>query len=203
MLMSLRGLQWSSSHSGVLGLLVNLPRLGCRKQLGGASCMRMGPNESNEVKFFKRSSNANFGFDIADYELVEEVLPYRRDHCRLIARVPSPSTDGGYCRFKAGNKKLQDEPRSGRTTAISFDEPRNLAERYFVASLGCSQSLVSNGLRSLEMVKKLGSSWNLPFRTAAGQHDNYCRGLLSSAAKTGRQDPQGAPEARKRSPAAR
>ncbi|KAK6748143.1 hypothetical protein RB195_001019 [Necator americanus] len=192
--MSLRGLQWSSSHSGVLGLLVNLPRLGCRKQLGGASCMRMGPNESNEVKFFKRSSNANFGFDIADYELVEVFgteAPFER------------SVSACFQRFKAGNKKLQDEPRSGRTTAISFDEPRNLAERYFVASLGCSQSLVSNGLRSLEMVKKLGSSWNLPFRTAAGQHDNYCRGLLSSAAKTGRQDPQGAPEARKRSPAAR
>ncbi|KAK6751598.1 hypothetical protein RB195_003172 [Necator americanus] len=30
----------------------------------------------------------------------------------------------------------------------------------------------------------------------AGQHDSYCRGLLRSTAKTGRQDPQGAIEAR-------
>ncbi|ETN77849.1 hypothetical protein NECAME_10749 [Necator americanus] len=47
--------------------------------------------------------------------------------------------------FKAGNKKVEDEPRSGRPTAISFDELKNLAEqhpyegvRYFAASLGCS-----------------------------------------------------------------
>ncbi|KAK6761394.1 hypothetical protein RB195_022452 [Necator americanus] len=60
-------------------------------------------------------------------------------------------------RFKPGNKKLEDEPRSA--TAISFDELKNLAEqhpyegvRYFAASLGCSLSTVSNGLRSLGMV---------------------------------------------------
>ncbi|KAK6743877.1 hypothetical protein RB195_010897 [Necator americanus] len=48
-------------------------------------------------------------------------------------------------------------------TAISFDELKNLtkqhpyeAVRYFAASLGCSLSNVSNGLRSLGMVKKLG-----------------------------------------------
>ncbi|ETN74563.1 hypothetical protein NECAME_12906 [Necator americanus] len=33
-------------------------------------------------------------------------------------------------RFKAGNKKLEDEPRSGRPTAISFDELKNLAEQH-------------------------------------------------------------------------
>ncbi|KAK6765204.1 hypothetical protein RB195_025230 [Necator americanus] len=61
------------------------------------------------------------------------------------------------------NKKLEDEPRSGRPTAISVDELKNLAEqhpyegvRYFAASLGCSLSTVSNGLRFLRMVKKLG-----------------------------------------------
>ncbi|KAK6762446.1 hypothetical protein RB195_023242 [Necator americanus] len=67
-------------------------------------------------------------------------------------------------RFKAGNKKLEDEPRSGRPTAISFDELKNLAEqehpyegvRYFAASLGCSLSTVSNELRSFGMVNKLG-----------------------------------------------
>ncbi|KAK6757090.1 hypothetical protein RB195_015113 [Necator americanus] len=66
-------------------------------------------------------------------------------------------------RFKAENKKIEDEPRSGRPTAISFDELNNLAERhsnesvrYFAASLGCSLSTVSNGLRSLGVVKKLG-----------------------------------------------
>ncbi|ETN75321.1 hypothetical protein NECAME_12474 [Necator americanus] len=48
-------------------------------------------------------------------------------------------------RFKAGNEKLEGEPRSGRPTAISLDELKNLAEqhpyegvRYFAASLGCS-----------------------------------------------------------------
>ncbi|ETN80723.1 hypothetical protein NECAME_17978, partial [Necator americanus] len=33
-------------------------------------------------------------------------------------------------RFKAGNKKLEDDPRSGRPTAISFDELKNLAEQH-------------------------------------------------------------------------
>ncbi|KAK6737031.1 hypothetical protein RB195_019618 [Necator americanus] len=33
-------------------------------------------------------------------------------------------------RFKAGNKKLEDEPRSGRPTAMSFDELENLAEQH-------------------------------------------------------------------------
>ncbi|KAK6731147.1 hypothetical protein RB195_007546 [Necator americanus] len=45
--------------------------------------------------------------------------------------------------------------------------------------------------------------WEVPFRTAAGQHDSYYRGLLRSTAKTNRQDPQGAPEAQQRRPAAR
>ncbi|KAK6731968.1 hypothetical protein RB195_008050 [Necator americanus] len=181
------------------------------------------------------------------------------------------------------SQKLEDEPRSDRPTAISFDELKNLTEqhpyegvRYFAASFGCSLSTVSNGLRSLGMVKKLGqwlsyalsdgnrqrrldictqllsrirrfdwldtivtgdgkwvlyvnnihkraccagdempdpfvkseihekghaerlvgSSWNLLFRTAAGQHDSYCRGLLRSTAKTGRQDLQSDPSTR-------
>ncbi|KAK6735696.1 hypothetical protein RB195_018745 [Necator americanus] len=149
-------------------------------------------------------------------------------------------------RFKAGNKRLEDELRSGRPTAKSFDELKNLVEqhpyegmRYFAASLGCSVSTVSNGLRFLGMVKSSllsrsriidwldtivtgDEKWiicinhsrkrawwagdempDLQFRTAAGQHDGYCRGLLRSTAKTGRQDPQRAPEARQRSPAAR
>ncbi|KAK6729275.1 hypothetical protein RB195_006367 [Necator americanus] len=66
-------------------------------------------------------------------------------------------------RFKAGNKKLEDEPRYGRPTAISFDELKNLAEqhpyegvRYFAGSLGCSLSTVNYGLRSPGMVKKFG-----------------------------------------------
>ncbi|ETN74688.1 hypothetical protein NECAME_12820 [Necator americanus] len=33
-------------------------------------------------------------------------------------------------RFKARNKKFGDEPRSGRPTAISFDELKNLAEQH-------------------------------------------------------------------------
>ncbi|KAK6749653.1 hypothetical protein RB195_001953 [Necator americanus] len=59
-------------------------------------------------------------------------------------------------RFRAGNKKVEDENRSGRPTAISFGELKNLAEQhpyedvqYFAASLSCSLSIVSNGLRSL------------------------------------------------------
>ncbi|KAK6763890.1 hypothetical protein RB195_024285 [Necator americanus] len=66
-------------------------------------------------------------------------------------------------RFKNGNRKLEDEFRSGRPTAISFDELKNLAEqhpyevvRYFAARLGCSLFIVNNALRSLGMVKKLG-----------------------------------------------
>ncbi|ETN74081.1 hypothetical protein NECAME_13217 [Necator americanus] len=50
-------------------------------------------------------------------------------------------------RFEAGNKKLEDGPRSDRPTATSFDELKDLAEqhpyesvRYFAASLGCSLS---------------------------------------------------------------
>ncbi|KAK6736411.1 hypothetical protein RB195_019223 [Necator americanus] len=59
-------------------------------------------------------------------------------------------------RFKAGIKKFEDEPRSGRPTAIPFDELKNLTGQhsyegvwYFAASLDCSLSTVSNGLRSL------------------------------------------------------
>ncbi|ETN69780.1 oxidoreductase, short chain dehydrogenase/reductase family protein [Necator americanus] len=76
-------------------------------------------------------------------------------------------------RFKTGTKKLEDESRSGRPTAISFDEQKNLAEqhpyeglRYSAASLGSSLSTVSNGLRSLGMVKKLGSSSGIGAGTA-------------------------------------
>ncbi|KAK6761974.1 hypothetical protein RB195_022905 [Necator americanus] len=89
--------------------------------------------------------------------------------------------------FKAGNKKLEDEPRSGRPTAISFDELKNLAQqhpyegvRYFAASLGCSLSTVSKGLRSLEMVKKL-AQW-LPHALSDGnrqKHLDICTQLLS------------------------
>ncbi|ETN71397.1 hypothetical protein NECAME_14236 [Necator americanus] len=55
-------------------------------------------------------------------------------------------------RFEARNLQLGDEPRSGRPTAISLDELKNLAEqhpyegvRYFAPSLGCPMSTVSNG----------------------------------------------------------
>ncbi|KAK6748092.1 hypothetical protein RB195_000988 [Necator americanus] len=51
-------------------------------------------------------------------------------------------------RFKAGNKKLEDEPRSGRPTAISFDEVKNLAKqhpyegaRYFAAGFGLADKI--------------------------------------------------------------
>ncbi|KAK6749828.1 hypothetical protein RB195_002064 [Necator americanus] len=76
-------------------------------------------------------------------------------------------------RLKLGNKNLEDGPCSGRPTAISFDELKNLAEqhpyegvRYFAASLGCSLSTVSKGLRSLAIVKKLGQ-W-LPHALSGG-----------------------------------
>ncbi|KAK6738341.1 hypothetical protein RB195_020448 [Necator americanus] len=90
-------------------------------------------------------------------------------------------------RFEAGNKKLEDEPHSGRPTAISFDEPKNLEEqhlcegvRYFAANLGCSLSTVSNGLRSLGMVKNLGQ-W-LPHALSDGKRQrrlDICTQLLS------------------------
>ncbi|ETN78131.1 hypothetical protein NECAME_10554 [Necator americanus] len=60
------------------------------------------------------------------------------------------SVSAWFQRFKAGNKKVKDEPRSYRPTAISFNELKNLAEhhpyegvRYFAASLGCSLSTVT------------------------------------------------------------
>ncbi|KAK6726128.1 hypothetical protein RB195_004441 [Necator americanus] len=90
-------------------------------------------------------------------------------------------------RFKAGNKKVENEPCSGRPTAISFDELKNLAEQhpyegvwYFAASLGCSLSTVSNGLRSHGMVKKLGQ-W-LPHALSDGNRQSrldICTQLLS------------------------
>ncbi|KAK6727085.1 hypothetical protein RB195_005032 [Necator americanus] len=89
--------------------------------------------------------------------------------------------------MNSGKKKLEVESRFIRPTAISFDELKNLAEqhpyasaRYFAASLGCSLSTVSNGLRSLGMVKKLGQ-W-LPHALSAGnrqRHLNICTQLLS------------------------
>ncbi|KAK6763730.1 hypothetical protein RB195_024165 [Necator americanus] len=82
----------------------------------------------------------------------------------FVTEAPSErSVRAWFQRFKAGNKKLEDEPRSGRPTAMSFDELKDLSEqhpcesvRYFAVSLGCSLSTVSNGLRSLGMVKKFG-----------------------------------------------
>ncbi|ETN84855.1 hypothetical protein NECAME_06659 [Necator americanus] len=41
-------------------------------------------------------------------------------------------------RFKAGNKKFEDEPRSGRPTAISFDELKNLVSSIHMK--GCDWS---------------------------------------------------------------
>ncbi|KAK6737432.1 hypothetical protein RB195_019873 [Necator americanus] len=98
-------------------------------------------------------------------------------------------------RFRAGNKKLEDEPRSGRPTAISLDELKNLTEqhpyegvRYFVDSLDCSLSTVSNGLRSLGMVKKLGQ-W-LPHALSNGNRQSrwdICTHLLSRSRRFDRQ----------------
>ncbi|KAK6733810.1 hypothetical protein RB195_017524 [Necator americanus] len=47
----------------------------------------------------------------------------------LWSGAPDPAT-ACFLLFKAGNKKLEDEPRSGRPTAISFDEQKNLAEQH-------------------------------------------------------------------------
>ncbi|ETN81936.1 hypothetical protein NECAME_00287 [Necator americanus] len=56
----------------------------------------------------------------------------------LLRNFPSTADQ----RFKAENKKLEDEPYEG--------------VRYFAASLGCSLSTVSNGLRSLGMMPAQG-----------------------------------------------
>ncbi|KAK6733091.1 hypothetical protein RB195_017075 [Necator americanus] len=86
--------------------------------------------------------------------------------CNAPPLAPPPHCDSSKINSEcpdrqAGNKKLEDEIRSGRPTAISFDELKNLAEqhpyesvRYFVISFGCSLSTVSDGLRCLGMVKK-------------------------------------------------
>ncbi|KAK6762233.1 hypothetical protein RB195_023084 [Necator americanus] len=165
-------------------------------------------------------------------------------------------------RFKAGNKKLKDEPRSSRPTVESVDQyreqwtanSRNGGKARSMAPtcsdgnrkglLDICTQLLSRSRRfdwldtivtgdekwvlyvnhipqtcagdempypfvkgeiheKKVMLSVWWSSWNLTFRTAAGQHDSYCGGLVRSTAKTGRQDPQGAPKARQRSPAAR
>ncbi|KAK6741375.1 hypothetical protein RB195_009306 [Necator americanus] len=41
-----------------------------------------------------------------------------------------PAAEAYRNRFKAGNKKLEDEPCTGRPTAIPFDELKNLAEQH-------------------------------------------------------------------------
>ncbi|KAK6735330.1 hypothetical protein RB195_018496 [Necator americanus] len=189
-------------------------------------------------------------------------------HCNRSHRKKQRSGDVHTDTGKVLAKKLGDELRSGRPTAISFDELKNLAEqhpyegvRYFAASLGCSLSNVSNELRFLGMVKKLGQwlphalsdgdrqdSWTSvlscppeaadstgwtplslemknPFVKGEihekkvmlsvwwGVHEIYRFKLLPDSTKvtaevyfaqlqTGRQDPQGAPEAQQRSPAA-
>ncbi|ETN83862.1 hypothetical protein NECAME_07154 [Necator americanus] len=67
-------------------------------------------------------------------------------------------------RFKAENKKLEDEPRSDRLTAISFDELKNLTEqhpyegvRYFAASLCCSLSTNKIQIRVNERKPKVNT----------------------------------------------
>ncbi|KAK6761028.1 hypothetical protein RB195_022191 [Necator americanus] len=107
----------------------------------------------------------------------------------LAEALYSRSVRTWFQRFKAGSKKLEDEPRSGRPTAISFNELKNLTEqhpyegaRYFAASLGCWLSTVSNGLRSLGMVKKLGQ-W-VPHALSHGNHQrrlDICTQLLSKS----------------------
>ncbi|KAK6734591.1 hypothetical protein RB195_018029 [Necator americanus] len=69
-------------------------------------------------------------------------------------------------RFKVGNKKLEDEPRSGRPTALSFDDLKNLVEqhpyegvRYFASSLGCLLSTVRNVLRNGEKARSRRFDW--------------------------------------------
>ncbi|KAK6734592.1 hypothetical protein RB195_018029 [Necator americanus] len=101
-------------------------------------------------------------------------------------------------RFKVGNKKLEDEPRSGRPTALSFDDLKNLVEqhpyegvRYFASSLGCLLSTVRNVLRNGEkarsvaptcierrqLPKKLGHLHSValqkPQIRLAGQHSHW------------------------------
>ncbi|VDO61470.1 unnamed protein product [Heligmosomoides polygyrus] len=89
-----------------------------------------------------------------------------RSLCRVFgSEAPSVrSVHSWFERFRNGNRRLEDEPRSRRPTTISLDELRKLAEqhpyegvRYFAAALGCSRATVDNGVRSgLGMVKKLG-----------------------------------------------
>ncbi|ETN79685.1 hypothetical protein NECAME_09669 [Necator americanus] len=49
----------------------------------------------------------------------------------FVTEAPSErSVRAWFQRFKAGNKKLEDEPRSGRPTAVSFDELKDLSEQH-------------------------------------------------------------------------
>ncbi|KAK6737045.1 hypothetical protein RB195_019627 [Necator americanus] len=76
-------------------------------------------------------------------ESIQTIGKLKQQHIALSER----SVRAWFQRFKAGNKKLEDEPRSGRPTAMSFDELKNLAEqhpnegmRYPAASIRCSLS---------------------------------------------------------------
>ncbi|KAK6764655.1 hypothetical protein RB195_024832 [Necator americanus] len=126
-------------------------------------------------------------------------------------------------RFKAGNKKLEDVTRSGRPTAISFDELKKKLGQWLPHALSddnrqrrldiCTQllsrsrrfdwldtivtgdenwpSMLTTPTNVHDHAERLaGSSWNLPFRTAAGQHDSYCRGLQRLAEKICKEHPK-------------
>ncbi|ETN83841.1 hypothetical protein NECAME_17322 [Necator americanus] len=56
-------------------------------------------------------------------------------------------------RFRAGNRKLEYEPRSARPTAISPDELKNLAEQH-----PCEDRLVRIHLGRNDELSRLGSS---------------------------------------------
>ncbi|KAK6748367.1 hypothetical protein RB195_001159 [Necator americanus] len=142
------------------------------------------------------SIDSRKAFDTVEIKAIMEAQqrrPYsiHKDTSQVFGtKAPSErSVRAWFQRFKAGNKKLENEPRPGRPTAITFDELKNLAEqhpyegvRYFAASLGCSLSTVSNGLRSLGMVKKLGQ-W-LPHALSDGNRQRrlgICTQLLSGS----------------------
>lgn len=69
-----------------------------------------------------------------------------------------------YQRFRAGDRSLADEPRSGRPSDVNLDLLRSLVEddprqttRGLAAILHCSHTAVANALHSIGKVLKLGS----------------------------------------------
>ncbi|KAK6736725.1 hypothetical protein RB195_019431 [Necator americanus] len=151
-------------------------------------CLTSFLNSQNMDLAAKIAKNLYVDNIMMTVDTVEEALQKYRKFKILFAKVATATAKDAWTSALSCSPKATD---STGWTPLSL-EMKN----------GSSMAPIPTNMRG-HAERLVGSSWNLPFRTAAGQYDSYCLGLLRSTEKTGRQDPQGAPEARQRSPAAR